>query len=109
MLGNGAVHTSSPGSPADDIKILNGVLHFARKVEPVKGFRKVNLNDLQNESMKEIGYLIKSEELAPLIEKKLVSEKIMEESGVFVNVALEEIDKPTIYWKLIWDLKKHLK
>ncbi len=94
---------------ADDIKILTGVLHFARKIEPVKGFRKVNLNDLQNESMKEIGYLIKSEELAPLIEKKLVSEKIMEESGVFVNVVLEELEKPTIFWKLIWDLKKHLK
>ena len=94
---------------ADEIKILNGLLHFARKVEPVKGFRKVNLNDLQNESMKELGYLIKGDELAPLIEKKLISEKIMEEAGVFVNVVIEDLEKPTLYWKLIWDLKKNLK
>ncbi len=93
----------------DDIKVLNGLLHFARKVEPVKGFRKVNVNDVQNESMKEMGYLIKSEELSPLIEKKIISEKIMEESGVFVNVSLEDLEKPATYWKLIWDLKKHLR
>jgi CRP/FNR family cyclic AMP-dependent transcriptional regulator len=93
----------------NEIRLLNGVLTFARKVEPVKGLRKVNLNDLQNESMKELGFLIKSDEMAPLIEKKLVSEKIMEDAGVFVNVHLEELEKPCTYWKLIWDIKKHLK
>ncbi len=93
----------------EDIKVLNGLLHFARKAEPVKGFRKVNVNDVQNESMKEMGYLIKSEELSPLIEKKIISEKIMEEAGVFVNVSLEDLEKPATYWKLIWDLKKHLR
>lgn len=93
----------------DDIKVLNGLLHFARKVEPVKGFRKVNVNDVQNDSMKEMGYLIKAEELSPLIEKKIISEKIMEDAGIFVNVALEDLEKPATYWKLIWDLKKHLR
>lgn len=95
---------------AEEIKILNGVIFFAKKVEPNgKGVRKLNLPEMQNDSMRDLGFLIKVDDVNPLIEKKLVSEKIMEDSGVFVNVILDEIEKPCLYWKLIWDLKKNLK
>lgn len=94
----------------DEVKILEGVLHFAAKAQPdAKGFHKVNLNDMQNDSMKELGNLIKQEEVNPLIEKKLVSEKIMEESGVFVSVNPAEVGKLAKNWGLINNLKKHLK
>lgn len=95
---------------AEENKVLEAVLHFARKVEPgPKGFRKVNVADIQNDSMREIGALIKADDVNPLIEKKLISEKIMEEGGVFINVSLDELEKPCQYWKLVHDLKKVLK
>lgn len=96
---------------AEEVKVLNGVMHFAQKATPdAKGFRKINLGDIQNDSMRDLGYLLKADDVNPLIEKKFVSEKIMEEGGgVFVTVNLEEVEKPATYWKLIWDLKKHLR
>ncbi|MBC7371462.1 MAG: Crp/Fnr family transcriptional regulator [Bdellovibrionaceae bacterium] len=94
----------------EEVKTLNAVLHFAPRSEPDKnGFRKINTTDIQNESMKEFGRLVKVEELNPLIEKKLVSDKIMEEAGMFIMVNPEEVTKIAKYWSLINDLKKHLK
>jgi len=94
----------------EEIKTLTGVINYARKIEPnPKGARKVNINDLQNDSMKELGFLLKVEDLTPLIEKNLLSEKIMEESGVFINLILDDVEKTAIYWKMIWDFKKYLR
>lgn len=95
---------------SEEIKTLNGVINYSKKVEPnPKGVRKININDLQNDSMKELGFLLKVEELNPLIEKNILSEKLMEESGVFINLILEDIEKTALYWKLVWDFKKFLR
>lgn len=95
---------------AEDVKLLSGVMHFAQKSEPAANkSRKVNLNDLQNDSMRELGFLIKVEELNGLIEKKLLSEKIMEEKGVFVTVMYDDLLPLVKNWQLIWNLKKHLR
>lgn len=95
---------------AEDIKILTAVIHFARKVDPDhKGVRKINLADIQNDSMKDLGYLVRSEEVNPLIEKGLLSEKVMEEAGVFISLQLENLEKPAAYWQLVWDLKRVLR
>ncbi|MBX3035262.1 MAG: Crp/Fnr family transcriptional regulator, partial [Bdellovibrionaceae bacterium] len=81
---------------AEEIKILDGVLFFAKKATPDgKGVCKINLADVQNDSMRDLGFLIKTDDVNPLIEKNLISEKIMEEGGVFVNVIVENIEKPT--------------
>jgi CRP/FNR family cyclic AMP-dependent transcriptional regulator len=94
----------------EEVKTLNAVLHFAAKVPAdAKGFHKINTTDIQNDSMKELGRLVKTEELNPLIEKHLVSEKIMEEVGISVMVNPEEVGKLAKYWSLIADLKKHLR
>lgn len=95
---------------AEEIKTFTGIINYAKKIEPnPKGARKVNVNDLQNDSMKDLGFLLKVEDLNPLIEKHVVSEKIMEEGGVFVNLILEDIEKMAAYWKIIWDLKRILR
>jgi CRP/FNR family transcriptional regulator, cyclic AMP receptor protein len=93
-----------------DTKLLDGVLKFAAKVEPdANGLRKISLSTIQNDSMKELGFLIKQEEVQPLIEKKLVSDKIMEAGDVFIGVKLEDLEKPATYWKVIWDFKRKLR
>lgn len=95
---------------AEEIKTFSGIINYAKKIEPnAKGVRKVNVNDLQNDSMKDLGFLLKVEDLNPLIEKNVVSEKIMEEGGVFVNIILDDIEKLATYWKIIWDLKRILR
>lgn len=92
----------------DEIKILKGVLHFAKKTpKNDKGVIKVNLSELQNDSMKELGYLIRIEETLPLIEKKLMGDQIMEEGGSISSVVqVEELDKITPYWEIIYALGK---
>lgn len=94
----------------EEVKILNGVLHFAKNAEiDKKGQKKVSLNTIQNESMKELGFLIKQEDLNPLIEKGIVSEKIMEANGVFVTLKLEDLELPAQYWNFLYTLKKALR
>ncbi len=95
---------------AEEIRVLKGVLQYAQKIEPSPtGLRKINLSDLQNDSMREVGFLIKPEELNSMIEKKLFSEKIMEEAGISVNVNLNDVEPIAKNWGLIWGLKKNLK
>ena len=93
-----------------EVKILNGIIHFAKKSEPNhKGMRKVALNDVQNESMKETGNLIRTDDVNPLIEKKYLSEKIMDEQGVYIMVGLEDIEPYARNWTLVNNLKKKLR
>ncbi|MEK6775174.1 MAG: cyclic nucleotide-binding domain-containing protein [Bdellovibrionota bacterium] len=95
---------------AEEVKLLEGVLHFAKKGQTdAKGLKKINLNEMQNESMKELGFLIKVEELNGLIEKKFLSEKTTSDNAVFVTLKQEEVEPIAKYWKIIWDLKKLLK
>lgn len=93
-----------------ETKILNAIIFFAEKLTPDhKGFRKVNLNTVQNESMKEFGEVIRIEDFNTLNEKKYLSEKIMDEQGVYIMVALDEITVPAKQWTLVNALKRKLK
>lgn len=91
----------------DELKILNGVLFFAQKLpKNDKGFTKLNLTDIQNNSMRDLGFLIKVDDVNSLIEKKLMSDKMMEESGLYSNVQMEELEKSAPYWGIIYGLKR---
>lgn len=91
----------------EELKLLNGVLHFARKLpKNDKGLVKLNLTEMQNDSMRELGHLIKIEDLNLLAEKKLISDHMMEPAGIFTNVPIDEVEKMTPYWQIIYNLKK---
>jgi len=93
-----------------EVKILSGILHFAKRSEPDrKGLFKVNLNDVQNESMKETGSLIKLEDVNPLVEKKYLTDKIMDEKGVYIMVELPYVEPLARNWSLVNNLKKKLR
>lgn len=93
-----------------EVKVLAGLLHFAEKGAPDnKGAHKVNLEDVQNESMKELGHLLRPEEVNSLIEKGLVSEKLTGENGISVALKPEEVGKLATYWTFLYNLKKHLR
>lgn len=95
---------------AHEVRALAALAHFAKKSQPdAKGMYKVNLNEIQNESMKELGDMVKVEDFNSIVEKKLTSEKIMGEGGIFVTVELGVVEALAKNWKLVWDLKKILK
>ncbi len=99
-----------PSLKDDEIRVLNGILHFARKTPPdKKGFHKINLNDVQNDSMKEVGSLLRVDDGNSLIEKKYLTEKIMDESGVYIMVSLDEVEVYARNWTLVSALKRKLR
>lgn len=91
-----------------EIRVLKGVLHFAKKLtKNDKGQVKVNLTVMQNESMKELGFLIKTEETFALIEKKIMGDQMMEEGGALSSmISPDELDKIVPYWEIIYALGK---
>ena len=94
----------------NEYKILNGILHFARKSEPNhKGLYKVDLSDAQNDSMRELNFLLKPDDVNSLIEKKYLSEKIMDEKGVYLMVELPYVEVLAKNWKLVTGLKRRLR
>lgn len=92
----------------EHLKTLKAVMHFAAKVPANdKGFRKLNLSEMTNDSMRELGYLVKVEETAPLAELKLIGDHTMEEGGtVSCLVQLEDLQKIVPFWSIIYTLKK---
>jgi CRP-like cAMP-binding protein len=90
-----------------EIRYINGLLHFAKKLTPNdKGIVKLNLTEVQNESMKELGDLIRVDDVNGLIAKKVISEKQMESDGIFVFMELPVVEKLSPFWTLIYALKK---
>lgn len=91
----------------EELRLLQALTHFGKKQTPdEKGFVKVNLTEIQNESMKELGSLVKVEELNSLSAKKIISEQMMEPAGVHVQVELLVVEKITSYWKIVYFLRK---
>jgi CRP-like cAMP-binding protein len=90
-----------------EIRYINGLLHFAKKVTPnEKGIVKLNLTEVQNESMRELGDLIRIDDVNGLIAKKVISDKQMEANGIFVFMEVPVVEKLSPFWTLIYALKK---
>jgi hypothetical protein len=99
-----------PAMTEQETKVLQGILLFAKKVPANnKGLHKVNLNDVQNDSMKETGNLIRVDDVNSLIEKKYLTEKIMDEQGVYIMVELGYVETLANHWMTVNTLKKKLR
>lgn len=91
----------------DELKILKAVVHFGQKQTPNdKGVVKLSLKAMQDESMRELDFLVKVDDVNPLIEKKLISDKVMEETGIYITFILSDLEKITPKWDLIYKLKR---
>jgi CRP/FNR family cyclic AMP-dependent transcriptional regulator len=91
----------------DELKILKAVVHFGQKLTPNdKGVVKLSLKAMQDESMRELEFLVKVDDINSLIEKKLISDKIMEETGIYVSFVLADLEKIYPKWDLIYKLKR---
>lgn len=92
----------------DEIKILKGLIHFGRLApKNEKGITKLNLTNMVNESMKELTYLIKTEDTLSLVEKSLITEHMTEEGGsLTTTLVLEDLERLTPFWEIIYALGK---
>lgn len=91
----------------DELKILKAVVYFGQKQTPnEKGVVKLPLKSMQDDSMRELDFLVKVDDVNPLIEKKLLSDKIMEEAGVYITFVLSDLEKVAPKWDIIYKLNK---
>lgn len=90
-----------------DLPILKALLFYGRKQTPDdKGIVKVNLNVIQNESMKDLGYVVSVNDYAGVSERKLVGEKSSEKDGVGISFDMKLIEKLYPYWDLVYLIEK---
>lgn len=92
----------------EQIKILKGVLHFAKKTPPNdKGFTKVRLSDLQSNSLAELGYAVKVEETLSLVESQFMGEHTVDgDAGISSLIQVEEVSRVIPFWEIIYALGK---
>lgn len=91
----------------EELKLLNALIEYSGKLDrDEKGMKRVNLTDLQNDSMKLFNYLVKVEEFATLAEKKLIGDPLMGEKGIYSTFNPADLEKIYPYWKIVYALKK---
>ncbi len=92
-----------------DLPILKALLFYGRKATPDEKTKKVkvNLNSIQNESMKDLGYVVSVNDYAAVIEKKITEEKSSEKDGVYLSFDLNVLEKIYPYWELIYAIEKN--
>lgn len=91
-----------------ELIVLKALIHQAKqKTLEDGGIATVSLTKMQNESMAAYGQPIRVDEANPLIEKKVIGEKVQGEQGdITTKFKLEELETIYPYWQLIYTLKK---
>ena len=85
-----------------ELKTMGVLIFYGKKGTPdAKGKTKVNLTQMQNDSMKDLGFLFSVDDVNSLGEKGLVAEKSAGEGGLFTAYELAEIERMKEYWDLI--------
>jgi len=91
-----------------ELPILKALIFYGKKlpVDEKTGKTKVNITHIQNESMKDLQYLVSVNDYASVIEKGLAGEKSSEKDGVAVTVDMKQLEKIYPYWELIYLIEK---
>jgi len=85
-----------------EMKPLKALLYYGRKAEMNdKGEVKLNLTQMQNDSMRDLGFLFNIDDVNTLSEKKVIGEKFSLDSGIGVTVPLREIEDQFPFWEII--------
>jgi CRP/FNR family cyclic AMP-dependent transcriptional regulator len=85
-----------------EMKAFKALLFYAAKIEPdAKGMVKLNLTQMQNDSMKDLGYLFSPDDVNSFSAKGLASEKMSGDGALFVSLNRAELEQLYPYWVLI--------
>ena len=91
-----------------EMPIIKALIFYGKKATPDdKGFVQVSLTEMQNNSMKDLGYLVSVNDSDSLAEKGLVQEKQSGEGGVLTQkFALKDLETIQPYWEIVFGLSK---
>lgn len=93
--------------PETEMKNLKAVVHFAKKLTPDdKGNVKLNLTEIQNESMKELSYLVGTNDLNALSKLGLLGEKMQEKDQIMSSCNKAEVERIFPLWQIFYTLIK---
>jgi CRP-like cAMP-binding protein len=91
---------------ARDLPPLKALIFYGEKAQKLSNEDKVkiSLTDVQNDSMRDLGYLTPIEMFDALIEKGLISDKVMENNMIYTTFDLKSLKTQTLYWEIIFTL-----
>ena len=91
-----------------ELQTMRALMFYAKSLTPDdKGFVKVSLTDMQNNSMRDLNFLFNVNEADSLVEKNLVQEKASEQGGVLtMKFKPSDIEAILPYWEIVYTLKK---
>jgi CRP/FNR family cyclic AMP-dependent transcriptional regulator len=91
-----------------ELPTLRALAFYGKKEKPDEhGIVKVNLTEMQNNSMRDLNHLFNVSEADPLVEKKLVQEKQSEQGGTLsMKFKLSELEQTLPFWEIVYTLKK---
>ncbi|MEO0334780.1 MAG: cyclic nucleotide-binding domain-containing protein [Pseudomonadota bacterium] len=87
---------------------LNALVHFAaKKTAEDNGNITINLTEIQNESMKELGQVVEVHAFDSLAEKGLIGERVSAQGGILTTTfKLENVTSIYPMWDLVYTLLK---
>ncbi len=91
-----------------EMPTLRALVFYGKKVTPDnKGLVKVNLTEMQNNSMRDLNTLFSVNDADTLAEKKLAQEKQSEQGGTLsMKFMLHDLEVILPFWEIIYTLKK---
>ena len=89
-----------------DLKNLKAMLFYGSKAQPdAKGKVKINLTQIQNESMKDLGFVLTVNDWESVISKKMTDEKISEQGSVALAFDLKNISQINKNWEIVFAIE----
>lgn len=89
-----------------DLKNLRALAFYGAKTQPdAKGKLKVNLTQIQNESMKDLGYVLTVNDWEAVISKKMTDEKISESGSVALSFDPKLVDDLMKNWEIVYAIE----
>ena len=90
-----------------EMKTVRALIFYGKKGTPnEKGEVKLNLTQMQNDSMRDLGTLFNVDDINSLTEKKLVGEKLSIDGALAVSFNFSELELQYPFWELIHTCRK---
>lgn len=90
-----------------ELPILRALAFYGKNAPAKDGKVTVNLTEMQNNSMKDLGYLFSVNDADPIAAKGLADEKQSGQGGVLsMSFKLEDLDSMIPFWEIVFTLRK---
>jgi CRP/FNR family transcriptional regulator, cyclic AMP receptor protein len=90
-----------------ELKPAKALLFYGSRIAPDdKGEVKVNLTQMQNDAMRDLGQMFSVDDVNSLSEKGVIGEKMSGDGGLALKFNLVELQTNYPYWEMIYAFKK---